>query len=246
MPTKKTKAYYRFLQRCDYYETDLALCDLLVRNFVEMPDSTTTLAEALGSSKALHPDLGQTNARRSREVRGGHLKRTLAASFLKDLYEDFVDYVSETMARAALAGVDPARFTGEAKFELHAREVLGAGDWDGVVGLISQKVFRALEGERRTTALVGKSAARLGLTIDQTVIDAAMPYLDARHMFVHQDGRADAEYKRKYPAVALRDGRINADQAFVDQARRSVEALAGAFDAEIIANGLVRPEHLHP
>lgn len=84
----KTKAYYRFEQRCGYYDSDLSLCDLLVRSFVAVPNSKDTLAVALGSDKAIHPDFGQANTRKGREGRSYYLKRTLAVSFVKDLYED--------------------------------------------------------------------------------------------------------------------------------------------------------------
>ena len=43
---RKTKAYHRFKQRCDYYETDLELCDLLVRDFIKMADSDGPVAAA--------------------------------------------------------------------------------------------------------------------------------------------------------------------------------------------------------
>ena len=195
MSTAKTNAYFRFQQRCEYYRGDIDLCELVVRDFVRMPSTADTVAVALGSTDALHPAQRQVNSKRTRVVRGGHLKRVLAASLVKDLYEDFVDFLAETMARAALAGVDPKRFTGDARFELNTKDVLGAGDWNGVVTLVSQKVFRALGTERKTAALISKSAARLGMTIDQAVIDAAMPFLDARHQLVHQDGKADSKYR---------------------------------------------------
>lgn len=110
MPT--TKAYHRFKERCDYYETDLQLCDLLVRDFLMVADSNQTLAVALGSTNTDHPRLRQRNTQATRTIRGGHLRKTLRASFVKDLYEDFVEFLSETMTRAAQKGIDPNRFAG--------------------------------------------------------------------------------------------------------------------------------------
>lgn len=243
---KKTKAYHRFKQRCDYYETDLALCDLLVRDFIKMPDSDGPVAAALGSSKSIHPKLSQKNTKRTREVRGGHLRATLHASFVKDLYEDFLEFLAETMARAAQKGIDPNRFAGNMKLEIKATDLLAAGSWDGVVTIISQKVFRTLEGERKTTELIRKAAIRLGLKIDQAIIDAAMPYLDARHMLVHQDGRTDELYRRKHKSVAVKNDKIVLDSTFTAKARDTIDALARAIDQEIIGARLVKPEHMHP
>lgn len=242
----KTKAYHRFKQRCDYYEVDVELCDLLVRQFIGMTDSNDKLAVALGSDATRHPKLDQRNSKRTREVRGGHLRRTMVASAIKDLYEDFVEFISETMAKAALKGVDPGRFAGGAKFELNAKEVLGLGDWDSVVTLISQKIFRQLEGERKTMVLITKAAKHLGLTIDQAVIDGAFPYLETRHLLVHQDGRADADFRGRFGGISVREGKINLTTRLVTDARLAVDALAKAFDVEIISKGLVRAEHLCP
>ncbi|OCC24861.1 hypothetical protein MB02_05220 [Croceicoccus estronivorus] len=242
----KTKAYHRFQQRCDYYETDLQLCELLVRDFVSIADSTSSVAVALGSTKAQHPRLGQLNSLRTRQIRGGHLRQTLSASFVKDIYEDFVEFFGETMTRAAQKGIDPGRFAGEVKLDFQARDILAAGSWDNLVALISQRIFRALENERKTALLISKVSTRLGLTIDTAVIDAAMPYLDARHMLVHQDGRADDQYRRNYPGIAAPRGKIRLDNAFIAATRSTIDGLARAIDAQIIAHNLVRPEHMCP
>lgn len=242
----KTKAYHRFQQRCDYYETDLQLCELLVRDFVSIPDSTDIVAVALGSTRAQHPRLGQLNSLKTRQIRGGHLRHTLSASFVKDIYEDFVEFFGETMTRAAQKGVDPGRFAGEVRLDFQARDILAAGSWDNLVALVSQRIFRAVENERKTALLISKISIRLGLTINPALIDAAMPYLDARHMLVHQDGRADEQYRRKYPAIAAPRGKIRLDNAFIAATRLTIDSLARAIDAEIIAHGLVRPEHMCP
>jgi hypothetical protein len=242
----KTKAYHRFQQRCDYYETDLQLCELLVGDFFSITNSTDSVAVALGSTKAQHPRLGQLNSLRTRQIRGGHLRQTLSASFVKDIYEDFVEFFGETMTRAAQKGIDPGRFAGEVKLDFQARDILAAGSWDNLVALISQRIFRTLENERKTALLISKVSTRLGLTVDAAVIDAAMPYLDARHMLVHQDGRADEEYRRKYPGIAAPYGKIRLDNTFIAATRSTIDGLARTIDAEIIAHDLVRPEHMCP
>ena len=86
----------------------------------------------------------------------------------------------------------------------------------------------------------------MGLKIDQAIIDAAMPYLDARHMLVHQDGRADELYSRKHKSVVVKNGKIVLDSTFTAKARDTIDALARAIDQEIIGARLVKPEHMHP
>lgn len=148
------------------------------------------------------------------------------------------------MTKAAMAGIDPARFVGEIKLDLHAAEILAAGNWDATVRLVSDAIFRKLENERNTRELLRKASARLGLAINQATLVAAMPYLDARHILVHRDGKVDDQYCLDYPQVALRDGKIQTNYQFVIAARNAIDALARHIDDRIIQANLVRNQDL--
>jgi hypothetical protein len=158
------------------------------------------------------------------------------------LFEDLSEFISDTMTKAALKGIDPGRFVGEVKLDIHAADFLAAGDWEAAVKLVSDAIFRKLENERNTRDLIRKASVRLGLQISQQTLDAAMPYLDARHILVHRDGRTDEQYRRDYPNIRLRDERIVVDYPFVADAKRTVTALALDIDQRIIASNLVRPQ----
>jgi len=236
-----TKVYRRFVQRIESYTSDLELCDLLVRQFLVTPNSDASVAEALGSNNRQHLHLGRRrNNRKSRDIFGFHLKASLYAAFIKDLFEDFSEFLSETLTKAAMKGIDPARFIGNVKLELHAADILGAGNWDAVVRMISDALFRRLENERNTKDLIEKASVRIALQLDNAILDAAMPYLDARHMLVHRDGKTDEKYQNDYPKIRLRDDKIIVDFQFVSVAKTTVIALAMHIDQCIIAANLVR------
>lgn len=240
-----TKALHRFIQRVEYYGADLELCDLLVRKFFAVGNSDASVAEALGSTNERHPYLGRrVNARKSRVICGSHLKQTLHVAFIKDLFEDFSAYLAETMTKAALKGIDPARFIGDVRLDIHAAEILGAGNWEATVRLISDAIFRKLENERNTRDLIRKASVRLGLQIDQATLDGAMPYLDARHILVHRDGVTDPQYRNDYPLIPHNGDKIGVDYAFVSEAKRTVTSLALDIDAKIIAADLVRRQDM--
>lgn len=240
-----TKAYNRFANRIAYYDTDIELCDLLVSGFFRTPHSQENLAVALGSAADRYPNLARRiNTRTSKSICGNHLKATLHGAFIKDLFEDFSAFISDTMTKAALAGIDPARFVGEIKLDLHAADILATGNWDSAVRLVSDAIFRRLENERNTKELLRKASARLGLAIDQNVLDTAMPYLDARHILVHRDGRVDALYIADYPQIAIREGKLVTNSEFVRDARRTVDALAKHIDDRVIAANLVRNQDM--
>ncbi len=240
-----TKAYRRFVQRVEYYSGDIELCDLLVRKFTNTSDTRRSVALELGSTDTRHPHLGRRrNNNQSRKIIGSHLKRTLYAAFNKDLFEDFSAFLSDTMTKAAMKGINPARFVGDVKLDLHAADLLAAGSWEAIVNLISNAIFRKLENERNTKDLIDKASIRIGLQLNNQTVDAAMPYLDARHILVHRDGETDEKYRRDYPGGSLKDKRIAVDYRFVADAKRAVMALASHIDERIIAAGLARQEDM--
>jgi hypothetical protein len=240
-----TKAYHRFKQRCDYYDCDLELLDILVNQFRAIPNTNQNLAVALGSTKANYQILGRRrNTQQSRNVVGGHLKSIFIAGFIKDIYEDFEEFVAETMVRAAQKGIDAARFVGSYKLDIDAKFLLDAGDWDTIVRKISNEIFRKLENERSTIKVINGAINRLGLTIPALTIDSALPFLECRHLLVHQDGKADAAFRAKYPTVRVATGKIVLSRQFATDAKKAIDDLAKAIDDEIIARGLVRPEDM--
>lgn len=244
--TLVTKAFHRFDQRVSAYDSDLELADIFIGTLIRTRNTNQSVCEALGGRPEVHVNLHATiNTKASRNSVGRHFRKTLYSSFIKDLYEDFSEYLSTSLSRSALAGVDPTRFIGEVKLDLRAADILSQGNWDGVVRLLSEKIFRALEHERSTITLINKLSGRLGLGLDQAIVDAAMPYLDARHILIHRDGVADDVYKNTYPNVALAHGRIQLNFDFIAAARAAVRALARHIDEQLIAVGLVREQDHH-
>ncbi|UWQ16663.1 hypothetical protein [Jannaschia sp. M317] len=241
----KTKAFQRFIQRIGYYDSDIELCDLLVKSYLNGPNSDENIAVALSATAESHPVLaGRPNTRASRNTTGNHLKSTVAAAYIKDLFEDFSEYISEVMTKAAIKGINPAQFVGDVKIEIQARDILSYGTWDQVVSHISGEIFRKLENERNTRELIRKASRRLGLNVDNALLDAAMPYLDARHILVHRDGKTDQKYRDTYPAVRLRNEKIVTDLTFAKDAKTAVKALGSDIDAKIIAADLIRQQDL--
>lgn len=240
-----TKAFQRFNARVVAYDSDLELADVLIGRFLNTPNSAVSVGEALSARNDAYEILhSRVNSRNSRNILGRHLKKTIYGAFMKDLYEDFADYVSSSLSRAALAGIDPARFVGEIKLDLHAVEIIAAGSWENVVRLMSDKIFRALENERSTIVLIEKISRRLGLNLNGEVLSAAMPYLDARHILVHRDGMVDEIYTNKYPQVPIQSGRILLNFALISEARTTVRALARHIDEQLTVMGLVRPQDI--
>lgn len=243
----RSKAFQRFSQRTTDYRADIEYLDLLSVVAKPIPFDSRTIASAFGGDATKYPILGsRENGFGARVYLKKHIKRTLYAAFIKDLYEDFVEYLGTIVAHAALKGVNPDRFVGDVKLDLKATDLLACRDWDGVVTFVSGQVFRKLEDERSTKSLIKKISSRLGLTLNSAKIDAAMVFLDTRHVLVHQDGKPDSDFIQSYPGIKLEGGKIRLDKDFADQALKDVVGLAHHIDVVLIRNDMLLNKHIHP
>lgn len=240
-----SKALHRFLNRIAYYTIDIELTDLLVDGFKTLPNTNDRMSEAFGGQLGRYERLdNRANTQNSRKLVGNHLRKTINTAYIKELHEDFSEFLATSMSRAALAGVDPARFTGEIHLEIPAKELLKIGNWDSIAVEISDKIFRTLENEKSTKSLISKICNRLGLNLPENLLDNAMPYLDARHILVHRDGMVDEKYKKDYPAIQSKDGKLLVNYAFTKRATFHVTALAKHIDDELIGKGFVRQQDM--
>lgn len=238
----KTKSFKRLTDRFLYYDTGIEVTTLLIEKFRVMANSDANLAVALGGNNTDHPNLAKRqNVRKSRNVVGGHLRNMIFGGILKDIYEDFVEYVKETFEEAAQKGIDPARFLSNTKIDLTAKEVLTAGNWEETVKIISEKVFRKIENKKNTQLLIESARDHLNLDVPDALIHAAMPYLGARHILVHRNGIPDDEYLVAYPTVRLLRGKILVDSELITEARTAIMELAKRINDQVIAQELVRP-----
>ena len=106
-------------------------------------------------------------------------------------------------------------------------------------------MFQQLESERITIELLQKTKNKLGLNIEQELIDKAIPYLTCSHIFVHSDGKPNDEFKEKHTIIRLDSkGRIALDMEFLNAAYKSVNDLLKAYDAEMIRNHYISQTEL--
>lgn len=225
-----------------YFNDDIELIDVL-RNAVIAGDLTDPTTDRL--LKHVDPTRHTHIARRqnsdgSRRNTINHLRSTIYSSYLKDLYEEVTEYLRTILRQASRNGFNAGRVIGEHSFKMDASKVLALGTWEKVCEEVTSSVFQSLEAERSTLALLQKVANKLGLEIDQNLIESALPYLELRHALVHTDGRLSAEYIAKHPRIGRKpNGCVNLSYTLITDARQYVCALMGAFDAEVIAKNLL-------
>lgn len=238
----KTKHLVRFLARAAHFEADIELADILgiaSAAGVLSQNGSEFLFDSVAKSQ--HPRLAQRkNNDHNRRLAVRHLKASLCASYIKDLYEDFAEYMRSILEAAAKNGINPSRLIGEQKISFEANELLAAKNWDNVVNIISCAIFRRLEDERSTKSLIQTMDKKLGLGIDAALLDAALPYFELRHLLVHRDGIADADFCKRFPSFPAKAGdKISVEFVIVKAAKTAVTALAKHFDRQVIAHKLV-------
>jgi hypothetical protein len=245
----KTKSLVRFLNRAAHFDADVELVDVMTR---------ATYAGALhtnpGAHLFTHVDQ-QRHARlanrqstdHNRTLALTHLKATICSAFIKDIYEDLNAYFREVLTASAANGLDPNRLIGEHKVALDANDILACGDWNAVLQLISDGLFRRLEALQDTRKLIEKINDKLNLGVDASKIEGALPYLEIRHLLVHNDGSADDAFCARFPQFgATPDAKITLDYSLLDRARTAIIELVNEYDQRIVANDVVAQDELQP
>jgi hypothetical protein len=238
----KSKYLARFLSRAAHFDADIELADVL-----GIASGAGALSQGAGQhmfdavDPSQHPRLASRKSNdHNRRLAVRHLKASVCASYIKDLYEDFGDYLQGVLEAAARTGLNPNRIVGSHKINIEAADLLAAKNWDGVVHLVAGSIFRKLEDERNTKSLIQAMDAKLGLGINQKCLDAALPYFELRHLLVHHDGLADAGFCQRFPSFPATAGsKISVEFTVVRNARKAVVDLARDFDAKVIATGVI-------
>ncbi|WP_136440735.1 hypothetical protein [Pacificoceanicola onchidii] len=242
-----TKHFHALQRRIDMFDDDLELFDVLRRSVLGGDLSDENDACILSRvDPAAHTHLSRRqNSDHNRLLTINHLRKTVYTSYTKDIYEELTEYLRRILTMAALVGFDGGRLVGEHSAKMDIRTVLQLGSWEKLCEELSANVFQSLEAERSTPALLRKMRTKLDLAFDEALIDAALPYLEARHLLVHVDGAINQDFRNKYPTVTEQNGKVLVNYQFVRSLRDAVLALADAFDRELVAKGLVADGHMH-
>jgi len=246
----KTKYFVRFLNRVAHYDADLELVDVLAIAVkvgrMHQPGQNEPLFFGLRPWK--HPRLtNRASSDYNRKLAVAHLKKTLCAAFVKDLYEDVAAYMTDLLAGASRNGLAPDRLVGEHKVTFEANDVLKCRDHDEVIGLVAKQIFRRIEGERNTTGMLASFDKKLGLGVDDAVMKEALPFLELRHLLVHADGVADEVFCARFPGFRGVPGeQLHVTYPVVVAARDKVLALVGHYDERAVAKNVVAAADLQP
>ncbi|PKQ15559.1 MAG: hypothetical protein CVT67_09070 [Actinobacteria bacterium HGW-Actinobacteria-7] len=195
-----SKARVKFLNRAARYDGDIEFVDVIytavIADHMTPEDGVPLFA---GVDVGRHPRLaGQKPTSDNRRHVAGHLRRSVYASYIKDLYEDFAEYLMEIVS-VARKGSKPTDIAREHKVTLEAGEILDCHSLEDVLGLVTASFFDRLEQMSNTKRILQLLNDGLGLDLDAVVVAAAQPYVELRHLLVHTDGVASPEFCAEFP-----------------------------------------------
>ena len=172
-----------------------------------------------------------------------HLKSSFYGGCIKDIYEYLTMYFQDILKAAAQKGLDPDRLVGEHNTSFSANDLLACKSHDAVIGLVTRSIFRSLENEKSTKKIIQKINKKLNLEIDEALINAAMPYLELRHLLVHADGYIDDKFVESYPNfepdIVKKNSKIKLKYHIVDGAKCAISNLVKEYDKKLIEKSLV-------
>lgn len=233
---KKSKGYRKFHTRLLYFFDDIEVVEILDINKEKLADARCLFSGV--NRKQFAKLYRRRNTPDSRNLVVSHLKNSVYVSCIKELYEEIILYFNYVLRCAALTAPNINRLIGEQNdITMKVNDILALQSREEIVSDIMSQVFRRIESKKDTYLLINTLNERLSLGVETGVIKAAMPYLEARHIFVHADGIADNNYKKKYPNIKLKHGKIFLDSRIIREYIATVEALVSSFEEKMIECG---------
>lgn len=164
----------------------------------------------------------------------GHLKYTLYAAYIKELYEKFILYLKDSLT---VAVNDKKVRTQDILEKDELQKACSQSQGEPSVNL----VFQILDQKKSTRSLVKRVCRTLNIDVDSSAFNRAMDLLCVRHSLVHSDGKVAEEFCSKYPDYVDDDGKIILSMKLMLTLKREVTVLIEKIDSSAIENGILQP-----
>ena len=77
-------------------------------------------------------------------------------------------------------------------------EIIKLGDFDKIRERIINEIFRKFENERSTIKLIDKLLSHTNVNVPDSLKKMSLMYLEMRHLFIHNEGKADDKFINNY------------------------------------------------
>ena len=240
-----SEAYMSFKNKMLHFQDDVEIIDIFYK---EVKEKTWKNKGALFDTfdEKRHKNISRYRlCNDNRNLIVTHLRATLYAAYVKELYEEMTAYLKNIILESYCNAMrDPGRIVGEHSFNMSAIEILKAVRTGNIEKVIIDNIFQSLESERSTISLIKKVCKKIGIEVDKELIDRAVFYLDIRHKLVHTDGRVDESFKREHPTLKYTAGNyIKLTYKTLLDMEKAVFTLVDVIDTDCLKKGLLK-DHL--
>ncbi len=241
----KTKAYIRFLNAIANYDCDIELMDILKK--YTRNDEILKAVFASANSRQ-HPKFTCLRSSQSEmSKRMNHLENVLYDSMIKIYYESVIAYLHDILSEAMLQPVDAVTLVGSENEKFTSIDILKMGSFEEIRRRLAATIFRKIENKRNTLLLLTELNQRLGLKVDDNVMNKALPYLEMRHLIVHNNSIADEVFCNAYPEFRFHvNQEIEINYRFIRRAKDTICTMIKQFDEKIVELNIVRESFLQP
>lgn len=152
------------------------------------------------------------------------------------LYTHLNEYLRSILSE--MYAKKPLEIAGKVSASLQFHEIINLGSFENVSKKIVDQVFRTLESQRSTRALIEKILDRTDVTIDKETFDEAMFYLEIRHLIVHNSSLIDAKFEANYGSrikYAKAGNKIPMSVGMAKKAISSLKRLCHNIDSGLIS-----------
>jgi len=198
-------------------------------------DKTKDITQELKINKTDYGKLNQPINEKDRLV--SYSRSKLAEYIILELFGAFSIYMRDITDE--MYQKDPIKIVGKVNSgsTLTYVEIIKLGSFNKIREKIVNEIFRKFENERSTIKLVDKILSHTDVVVPDSLKDTALMYLEMRHLFIHNKGKADEKFKNKYGEnVKLKTGdKLPTNFKVVSKAIDTVNRFAKSIDEQLIS-----------
>lgn len=244
MPTvNETKSFQTFRSEIQYLKQHLQVIDASLTNsgrwLAKYKPRTDRITKALGTTADKHDTLNHPVSDYNRIF---NYTRSKNAEFsIIELYNAFSVYMKSILTE--MYKHNPIQIVGKATGNPNFTyvELVKFGNFQKIEEEMITKVFRKFEDERSTTKLLEKILNHTDIDLPDALRINALMYLEMRHLFIHNNGKADEHFAKEYgDNLSVRaNNKLPTNFDTVSNAIQTVFNLIGFIDKELVTKNLV-------
>ena len=241
----ESKTHQRFRSRAEQLEMYLEAMDAAARitfNLLgQSGNAEKDIDEALPIKCDNYTRLNHPTSHRARIYNYCRSKNTHSA--IVEIFGYFSEYMRDILKE--IFATNPMHVVGKSNkmLNLTFADIAKFNSLQEVHRRMVEDVFRSIENERSTIKLIDRIISGTDANISAAEKDTAIPYLEFRHLIIHNNGKIDAEFERKYGAkfsVKVGD-KVPSKFTVADEAIDKISEFLKKLDSEFLRLNLVKP-----